>query len=329
MVVLAHIAVASLDAAVQTRPPTPLASIDGPADLIQSQDRHLYVIADHALRIFDLTTPARPQAVGAFTFPEHIRAFALSGSHIYALADFHGIRILDVSKPASPVLRGSFPLRGGYFAVALFNATTLLVTGLSSGLQIIDVSDVNKPVLVASHFTDGYAQGIAVSHELAYVMDDPTGLYIFDLSKPHAPVSVGLLDVNAAQPDNAGAATRLSSHAVAVADAAADRSFPIAAVLDKTGGLLVFFDVSNPGSPVRLGQLRRPVGAENVVTRASVAYIAGGLEGLQMVDFSNPSKPVHAGSHKAMHPVVDVKVSESIVFLASGPSGVVLLPASQ
>jgi hypothetical protein len=329
MVLLAHIAVASLDAAVQTRPLTPLASIDGPAELIQIQDRHLYVIADRTLRIFDLTTPARPQAVGAFTFAEHIRAFALSGSHIYALADFHGIRILDVSKPASPLLRGSFPLRGGYFAVALFNATTLLVTGLSSGLQIIDVSDVNKPVLVASHFTDGYAQGIAVLRELAYVMDDPTGLYILDLSKPHAPVSVGLLDVNAAQPDNAGAATRLSSHAAAVADAAADRSFPIAAVLDKTGGSLVFFDVSNPGSPVRLGQLRLPVGAENLVTRASVAYIACGLEGLKIVDFSNPSKPVHAGAYKAMHPVVDVKVSESIVFLASGPSGVVLLPASQ
>ena len=326
---LASIAVAGPDAAAQTTPLAPLASIDGPADLIQIHDRHLYVIADRTLRIFDLTTPPRPQAVGAFTFTEHIRAFALSGSHMYALADFHGIRILDVSTPGAPVLRGSFPLRGGYFGVALFNATTLLVTGLSSGLQIVDVSDVNTPVLLSSQFTDGYAQGIAVLRGIAYVMDDPTGLYMFDLAKPHAPVSVGLLDVNAAQPDNAGAATRLSSHAVAVAGPAADRSFPIAAVLDKTVGSLAFFDVSNPGSPVRLGQLRVPVGAQNLVTRASVAYIAGGMDGLQIVDFSNPSKPVRAGVYKAMHPVVDVRVSESLVFVASGPGGVVLLHASR
>jgi hypothetical protein len=326
---LASTAITSPDAVAQTRLLTPLASIDGPAQLIQVQDRSLYVIADRTLRIVDLEAPQRPQAVGAFTFPEHIRAFAVSGTHMYALADFHGIRILDLSTPALPVLRGSFPLRGGYFGVALFNATTLLVTGLSSGLQIIDVSDVNKPVLLASQFTDGYAQGIAILGGVVYIMDDPTGLYMFDLSTPRAPVSVGLLDVNAAQPDNAGAVAGLSSHAVAVAGPAADRSIPIAAVLDKTGGSLAFFSVSNPASPVRLGQLRVPLGAQNVVTRASVAYIAGGMEGLQIVDFSNPSKPVHAGAYKAMHPVVDVSVSEPFVFVASGPGGVTVLRAGQ
>jgi hypothetical protein len=170
---------------------------------------------------------------------------------------------------------------------------------------------------------------MAVLRGIVYVMDDPTGLYMFDLANPRAPVSVGLLDVNAASPEPAGAPARLSSHAVAVDDAAADRSAPIASVLDKTGGSLVFFDVSNPRAPIRLGHLRVPVGAENVVTRASVAYVAGGAEGLQIVDFSNPSKPLLSGAHKFMHPVVDVKVSESIVFVASGLSGVALLRASQ
>jgi hypothetical protein len=304
---------------------SPLATIEGPAELVQIHNERLHVVADRTLRIFDIAKPSRPVPIGGFTFGERIISFAVSASRVYALADFHGVRILDISDPKSPALRGSFPLRGGHTTVALFDDTTLLVTGRASGLQIIDVSNADAPVRLAAEFTDGYAQSVSVSRPLAYVIDDPTGLYVFDLSKPQSPEAVGLLDVSVPPPQGAGAAAGLPSHGVAVAGPVAKRPTPIAAVIDKTGGLLLFYDVSNPAAPVRVGQHVVPVGAEALVLQESLAYLALGRQGLRIVDFSTPSKPIDAGSLVTKHPAVDVRVSDSLVCVATGPGGVQLL----
>lgn len=321
---VAALAGARPGSAAQAGAPSTLATIEGPAELVQIHNERLHVVADRTLRIFDIAKPSRPVPIGGFTFGERITSFAVSASRVYALADFHGIRILDISNPKSPALRGSFPLRGGHTNVALFNDTTLLVTGRASGLQIIDVSNADAPMRLAAEFTDGYAQSVSVSGPLAYVIDDPTGLYVFDLSKPQSPQAVGLLDVSMPPPQGSGAPAGLPSHGVAVVGPAAKRVTPIAVVIDKTGGLLLFYDVSNPAAPVLVGQHAVPVGAEALVVRESLAYLALGRQGLRVVDFSTPSKPVDAGSFVTKHPVVDVRVSESVVFVATGPGGVIL-----
>jgi len=239
--------VSSAPVIAQTPNLSRIGSINGPADLVQVDGKVLYVVADRTLRIIDVTNPSVPQAAGAFTFPEHIRSFAVSGSHVYVLADFHGIRILDVSSPASPVLRGSLELKGGYFTIVLYDKNVLLASSILSGLQIIDVSDVAKPALLTSYFTDGYAQSISVSRPLAYVMDDPTGLYVFDLSNPRSPAVVTLLKLNVPRQQGSGAITTAS---VAVSEAVAERSPKVAVLLDSSNGLLQFYDVSSPAAPV-------------------------------------------------------------------------------
>lgn len=303
-----------------------IASINGPAELVQVDGKALYVVADRTLRIIDVTNPSVPQAAGAFTFPEHIRSFAVSGSHVYVLADFHGIRILDVSSPASPVLRGSLELKGGYFTIVLFDKNVLLASSILAGLQIIDVSDVAKPALLTSYFTDGYTQSISVSRPVAYVVDDPTGLYVIDLSNPRSPAVVTLVNLNVPRQKGPGAITTAS---VAVAEAVAGRSPKMAVLLDSTNGLLLFYDVSSPAAPVKMSSFSVPAGSEALVVRESLAYIASGRQGLQIVDFSNPSKPVDSGTFKTMQPAHDVAVSDSFVFVATGSGGVIIFRSSQ
>ena len=303
-----------------------IAAIDGPADLVQVDGTVLYVVADRTLRIVDITNPSVPKAAGAFTFPEHIRSFAVSGSSVYVLADFHGIRILDVSNPASPVLRGSLPLKGGYFTIVLFDKNVLLASGILAGLQIIDVSDVAKPAPLASYFTDGYAQSISVSRPLAYVIDAPTGLYVFDLSNPRSPAVVTVLKLNAPQQQSPGAITTGS---VAISEAVAGRSPETAVLLDSTNSLLLFYDVSRLAAPVRISSFSVPAGSEALVVRGSMAYIASGRQGLQIVDFSNPIKPVDSGTFKTMQPAHDVAVADSVVFVATGSGGVIIFRSSQ
>jgi hypothetical protein len=69
-------------------------------------------------------------------------------------------------------------------------------------------------------------------------------------------------------------------------------------------------------------------GSEALVVRGSLAYIASGRQGLQIVDFSNPLKPVDSGSFKTTQPAHDVTVSDSLVFVATGAGGVVVFRSS-
>ena len=312
----------------QTLTLAPVGVIDGPADLVQVQGKYAYVIADRTLRIFDVTNFSAPQRVGVFTFPEHVRAFSVSRSVIYAAADFFGIRIVDASSPAAPVLRGSLPMRGGLLLVALAGANILVATSLVSGLEVVNVSEVARPVLLTSYFfTDGYAQAVAASGQLAYATDSAGGLYIIDLSKPDSPAAVSVQETTVMRLGS-GDMPAVPSPLVAVSESVAAPSLKIALVLERIGGLLQIHDVSNPRAPVKVTTFRTQVRPQTLGVRGSLAYI-GGPDGLQIVDFSNPSKPVLAGSFKTAGPAQDVALADSLVLAAIGKGGVVVLRQSQ
>ncbi len=63
-----------------------------------------------------------------------------------------------------------------------------------SGLQVIDISDPANPTLVGTYDTPGYARGVAVSGDHAFVADGDSGLQVIDISDPANPTLVGTYD---------------------------------------------------------------------------------------------------------------------------------------
>jgi len=63
----------------------------------------------------------------------------------------------------------------------------------SSGLQVIDVSNPSSPVLIGSVDTPGFARGVTVTGDTAYVADWSNGLQVIDVSNPSSPVLIGLV----------------------------------------------------------------------------------------------------------------------------------------
>jgi hypothetical protein len=61
-------------------------------------------------------------------------------------------------------------------------------------LQVIDVSDPANPRRVGGYDTPGYALGVAVSGNYAYVADYDAGLQVIDVSDPANPRRVGGYD---------------------------------------------------------------------------------------------------------------------------------------
>jgi hypothetical protein len=61
----------------------------------------------------------------------------------------------------------------------------------SSGLRVMDVSNVNAPAEVGYLDTPDFAMNVAVVGDLAYVSDGDGGLRIIDVSVPATPQEVG------------------------------------------------------------------------------------------------------------------------------------------
>lgn len=285
---------------------TRIGSIAGPADLVKVSGGHAYVAGGKTLTLIDISNPAAPKRLGAYTFPEKIWGFRVVGSLVYVAADFFGLGILDVSDVSAPKLRGSIKTPGQAKSVAVVG-TKAAVADHMSGVDYVDVADPAQPVSLGSFYLDGYARDIAASGTHAYAVDAPTGLYVFDLSQP------GPLDTVSSQQS----ATAPGS--IAVADATGPES-NLAILVG--GGLLQVYDLSNPGEPVKAATYRTPSARpRRAALNGRVAYVADGDEGLQVVDLSRPTQPAIIGGFKTATPARDVAVADSLIFVVVGSAG--------
>jgi hypothetical protein len=289
---------------------TLVGKIEGPANLVEIDGSRAYVVGGKTLTLVDVSNPAAPKRLGAYSFPEKIWGIRIVGSLVYVAADFYGLGILDISNPAAPVLRGSIKLAGQAKNVAIVG-TTALVADHMSGLDIVDVKDVTKPVKRDSFFLEGYARDVVSDGNLAYAIDAPAGLYIFDLSKAGPMEPVG-----SQQSARAPSSIELSKG-------------PAGLAVLVGGGLLQIYDVKNPAAPVRAGTFKTPSGRPSRATiHGTRAYIADSREGVQVVDLATPSAPVLLGGLKTPASARDVAVTDTHLFVAVGngdESGEVLI----
>nr|NGX43526.1 hypothetical protein [Chlamydiota bacterium] len=92
--------------------------------------------------------------------------------------------------PLCPSLVGSYDTPNAAWSVALSGNYAYVVD--VSSLQILDVSNVTKPMFVGSGFWGGQSWDIAVDANYAYLAVGNSGLQIIDVSNVSNPVLVGL-----------------------------------------------------------------------------------------------------------------------------------------
>jgi len=292
---------------------TPVGSFTGPADLIKVNGSVAYVSAGASLTVVDISDPAAPKRVGAYTFPELIWGFTVAGNTVYVAADTYGLGILDVSNAAMPVLRGALKTPGQAKNVALFG-TKALVADHVSGIDMIDVSTPAKPVLAGSFFVDGFAKDVVTAGTLAFALDQPTGLSVFDLTtsgvfEPAATLTL----VNA-----------IALRAQLAVSQESSATGPRVAVV-AGGGPLQVYDVSNRRAMVHASTYRTPGNPQRVTLQGTRAYVADGPAGLQVVDLSAPATPAIVGSYKTAAPARDVAIFDSLVFVVLANEEVLIL----
>jgi hypothetical protein len=169
---------------------------------------------------------------------------------------------------------------------------------------MLDVSNESEPAAAGSFFLDGYARDVVVSGSMAYAVDSPSGLYVFDLAQPGAPEPVGVLH---------------TPHAPHFIEASAKL------VCGMGGGDLQVYDVSNPRAPIKAATLKTPGRGRRVALRGTRAYIADGDEGVHVADLAEPARPRLVGTYQTPSPARDVAASDTLVFVVVGEDEVLIL----
>ena len=318
-------------------------STDEAANALALDGDTLCVVDRHNLYVLDATTPSLPSLLGRI----HIGSFAeavgvaVLGNHAYVANEVEGLAIVDISIPAVPELAGRFDTADNVRDVAVLGKRAYLANAM--GLQIVDVTDPDKPLRLGGRATPGIATAVAVTIRHAYVADGLGGLQIVDIANSSLPAIMGefaipglsewvsfaddhafvsngsaLHVVDVATPEEPAGAGSYASSLEAASSVGLAGS--IAYVTSGAGGLYTI-DVMTATAPVVLGNVRGVEDAAFVAHQGAVAYVAASFEGLWVVDVSDPATPMGRG----MWPVageaesVGVAVEGNLAYLANQP----------
>jgi hypothetical protein len=202
--------------------------------------------------------------------------------------------------------------------------------------------------LVGSYDTTGFALGVYVSGNYAYVADYTSGLQIIDVSNPTNPTLVGTYvpivarDVHVSgnyayvtddgigfQIINVSNPTNPTLEGTLALSSLADsvyQSGNYAYVANSESGLKII-DVSSPTNPT-LEATYDTEGAGGVYVSGNYAYVADDNSGLQIINVSNPTNPTLEGTYNTSGSASGVYLSGDYAYVADLSSGLQIIDVS-
>ncbi|GBL11704.1 hypothetical protein MSj_03212 [Microcystis aeruginosa Sj] len=227
---------------------------------------------------------------------------------INKLSQITGAKIAASSRRVGNVaLGGSWELEVSFPTTKGENQTFVETLDLSelqtSGVFQLDILNTYQGVftlsLVGNYDTSGYAYGVQVVGNYAYVADGDSGLQIIDISNPTNPTLKGNYD------------TTSSFHWAYDVQVVGNYAY----VADGDSGLQII-DISNPTTPTLKGNYDTGW-AYGVQIVGNYAYIADTYTGLQIIDISNPTNPTFKGNYYTSEavPAYDVQVVGNYAYI--------------
>ncbi len=199
-------------------------------------------------------------------------------------------------------VRGTASAAGTGFRVVVDDAHAF-VSDFGFGLRIMDISDPDNPTLVGNFATGGWALGVDVDGDIAYVTSNLT---------------VAVVDVSdVTNPSLIGSYTTANS----ALDIVVDGNCAYVANSDS----LTVFDVSTPTAPLRIGAVFTPGTATSLFLDGRVVYVASDVAGLHAVSINDRTAPVILDTYDTPGEALDVTVWGNYAYVGDGIGGVQII----
>ena len=192
----------------------------------------------------------------------------------------------------------------------------LAYVGGTGGLWIIDVSNINSPVLKSNYRPSGsgagggQVYGIGVDGNNLFLCLRSKGLDIMNISNPSSPVRVG------SRYQYFG--NRSYEHAIIFND--------IAYLAVHDYGVEVL-DITNPSNPLHITEVLTS-NAFTLARKDNYIYVADGTAGLTVLDITDPRSPKNIISVSVSALALDIVVNGNYAYLAAGSSGLYIFDIS-
>jgi hypothetical protein len=220
-----------------------------------------------------------------------------------------------------------------------------LVAEEYDGLAIVDISNLNSPVLDTWVLKAGQARDVYVEGALCYVASGYAGMKILDVSDPMGPVCVGQFDSALVEANNYCVAARdsfayacrspfprlrtiLVSEPAQPSGVATCSTFNFPRDMVLCDSLLYISEdfkfqivnVARPRAPAVVGTCALPEMMQQygMDVRDTLAFVANGVVGLQIVNLARPDSPAIVGALTPPNGAIDVAVIDTFAYVVSG-----------
>ena len=149
----------------------------------------LYIVDRNTLKVFDITSKAKPFNMGDFYPGWNVETMFLTENNMF-LGTTTGMVIFDISNPLIPTMKTFFNHARSCDPVVVDDtiAYVTLRSGTTCGgtincLDVVNIKKINSPSIVATFaMTNPY--GLGKKGDLLFVCDGDAGLKIYDASDP-------------------------------------------------------------------------------------------------------------------------------------------------
>ncbi|MCX6842928.1 MAG: hypothetical protein NTX53_11675 [candidate division WOR-3 bacterium] len=211
-------------------------------------------------------------------------------------------QILNIADSTRPVLIDTCHTsdRYHYGVWANLGMHRALVADECDGLAIVDISDINNPVLDTHVVVAASAGDVSIDGHYCYVADGMAGLRILDVADPSEPREIGALDTTW---------EGMESYSVAAQD-----SF---AFLGWNNPYLRVADVTNPANPVVAGGCQAVEGwPKAMALRDSFLYLALDYQ-FEVLNIARPREPQVMGTLALPEHSREVILSDTLAYVAT------------
>jgi hypothetical protein len=271
---------------------------------------------DRGLAVIDVSDPTKPLEVRRIPFPGRSLGLGGGGETLY-IRSSTALRALSIVDASNPVDVASFSCDNSSDTAYGWNPTEfVLQSGLafvpdSTGLRVLDVSDLARIVEVGTWNAPAPARSVAVEGAVLYlgiqssILNPRPALRVLDISDVTQPIEVGSFEGDGWRPSR----LVLGGNLLLGTDPWGTSSCRI-------------FSVDDPWTPTRVGTCDAHPPDIDLLLDGTTLYVASATK-LGILDVSDPAVPLVIGELAfEWPPLTGVSRSGSSVFLSHGERGV-------